>query len=268
MVASLDSTTVNFKLPLPRFDRRTWHEQFYAGMQIIDAVLQKYISVRNVQGVWGNATEYSIGQVVIDVDNGSLYECLIAHTSAATPSTFLQDRTAHPTYWKNATLAERNRGTWVTNTLYSVGDFVVSGNIYAICNTSHTSGATFAGDVSKWDYLIDFVANDVLKDYTASGSPFNITWSDGTHARVTNTSASDSQMTFIPRSLSSGRTQTMRLTVIQSSTGKLLFPASVRWSGGVAPTFDTTAGTRAEYIITTSDNGTTYDAFLIGVRMA
>jgi len=148
--------TVNFKVPLPPFDKRTWHDEYYEGMQILDAALAKYISLNQAQGLWQNATAYVVNDTVVDGDDGQLYECAVAHTSAASPTTFSADRTANPTYWVNVTLQERFRGAWATATAYKVGDFVTNGHQYAICIEAHTSG-TFATDVTaeKWTLLID-----------------------------------------------------------------------------------------------------------------
>jgi hypothetical protein len=51
---------------------------------------------------WGNATAYTAGTKVYDNTDGSFWTVAVNHTSAASPTTFPADRTAHPTYWSNA----------------------------------------------------------------------------------------------------------------------------------------------------------------------
>ena len=47
------------------------------------------------------ATAYTAGQSAVDPQDSSLWICEVSHTSAALPTTFAQDRIAHPTYWLN-----------------------------------------------------------------------------------------------------------------------------------------------------------------------
>lgn len=159
MSSGIFGNTLNYKFNLIQFDFATWHTLEYENWQSLDAILGTYIGVGNVQGVWNNSTAYAVGARVADDANGSLYQCLIAHTSPAAPTTFAQDRSANPTRWDLITLAPQFRGEWATGTLYNNNDFVAftgtGGPIYAIANTSHTAGATFAGDSSRWDYLVD-----------------------------------------------------------------------------------------------------------------
>jgi hypothetical protein len=48
---------------------------------------------------WINSTSYAVGDVAIDSDLGTVWSCLVANNSAAAPTTFAQDRAAHPSYW-------------------------------------------------------------------------------------------------------------------------------------------------------------------------
>lgn len=61
------------------------------------------------------------------------------------------------------------RGEWTTGTSYSAGpppDYVVYGGNGYVCNTSHTSGATFAGDAAYWTLAID--ASTAVASFFAS----------------------------------------------------------------------------------------------------
>jgi hypothetical protein len=140
----------------PNFNALTWHDQVNANFDTIDALLSGYVAVQNVQGVWQNYTDYSIGQVLVDSQNGFLYECLEDHTSAISPTTFADDRSDHPSYWSLKTSFATYKGLWTTATDYNVGDFIVNDNatVYAVCNTDHTS-TDFDDDAAYWDKLID-----------------------------------------------------------------------------------------------------------------
>ena len=52
---------------------------------------------------WANSTVYSIGNQRYDGSNGTIWQCAVAHTSPATPTTFAQDRAANPTRWTAVT---------------------------------------------------------------------------------------------------------------------------------------------------------------------
>lgn len=121
---------------------------------IIDAVLAKFIALNNFVGVWDNSTAYTVGQRVTDDVDGNIYQCVIAHTSSAT-GTFAAYRAANTNTWINATTPERFRGTWATGTAYVVRDFVVDNGRYAVCISTHTSGASFNADSTRWTVLID-----------------------------------------------------------------------------------------------------------------
>lgn len=61
-----------------------------------------------------------------------------------------------------------DRGTWASGTAYLPGELVVSGGFRYICNTRHTSGASFAGDSALW------TATDVNK-YDPRTQGYNFT---------------------------------------------------------------------------------------------
>jgi hypothetical protein len=56
---------------------------------------------------WANSTAYAIGDRRYDNTDGSFWDCAVAHTSEAAPTTFAQSRALHPgpapaAYWTNA----------------------------------------------------------------------------------------------------------------------------------------------------------------------
>jgi len=50
---------------------------------------------------WANSTAYTVGTIAVDAvaTPVTYWECEVAHTSAASPTTFAADRAAHATYW-------------------------------------------------------------------------------------------------------------------------------------------------------------------------
>lgn len=155
----MTTRTTNFKLILPDFNSKFWHDEEYANLRSIDTILAQYVALGNVYGVWTNSTAYTTGQVLIDDALGLMFECAADHTSAAT-GTFEADRLARPALWVSATVTNRYRGAWESGAEYRPGDFVVSGNKYAVATQLFTSGATFADDEADelFDVLIDLSA--------------------------------------------------------------------------------------------------------------
>lgn len=152
-----DTETPNLKLPQPRFNKRTWHNDFYKAMSIVDAVLTQFIAIAGFAGVWDNSTAYAAGAVVVDQDDALLYRANTGHTSTAT-GTFAAYRTANPTHWELQAVQEDPMSVWAPNTAYTVRDFVVDNQRYAVCIEAHTSGSDFDNDSAKWSILIDLSA--------------------------------------------------------------------------------------------------------------
>lgn len=164
--------TQNFKLFLPEFDRKAWHQYANKNFQSIDAILTTYLDVGNIVGVWDNSTSYHVGERAIDPEVGQVFECAAANTSAPSPATFAEDRVANPTFWTSLAVTARGLGAWLPGTLYQPNDFVVSGAIYAVCIGTHTSGAVFATDAVYWDYLLDASTLPILPSLTGKSLYF------------------------------------------------------------------------------------------------
>lgn len=153
-------TTPNFALSLPPADRRNWTDIANGNFTLIDAIMATFVAVHNLKGIWTNNTVYLVGDNVIDEDSGVVWTNQIQHTTASAPGTFLNERTAQPTYWTTFSVAASNRGAWATGTSYNLNDFVVNGSQYAVCIAAHTSGVTFAADLAlgRWSVLVDLSA--------------------------------------------------------------------------------------------------------------
>lgn len=75
-----------------------WHADWDALVQAIDEAL--FSAIFTAGGtIWANSTAYPVGHVVISPQDGSIWIASVAHTSAASPTTFSADRAAHPTFW-------------------------------------------------------------------------------------------------------------------------------------------------------------------------
>ncbi len=153
-------TTPNFGFNLVNFDWVAWHDYDRENWTVIDALLAAFIGINNVSGQWANNTSYLVGQRVVDGDDGTIWEVLVAHTSAVA-GTFVADRTANPGFWQTISpYTPIYKGIWANNTIYSKSDFVSDPNRYFIANTTHTSNAagTVDNDIANWDTLIDLTA--------------------------------------------------------------------------------------------------------------
>lgn len=120
------AVTPFLKLQKPPFDTIPWDDAVNGNMDSIDAFLAQFMSVPNFVGVWKNATAYIVGQQVLDISTSLMYACLVTHTSAALPTTFAQDRIAHPLNWGvqaglPADVSSRNTGrNFIENSMFNV----------------------------------------------------------------------------------------------------------------------------------------------------
>ncbi|MCI0557537.1 MAG: hypothetical protein MN733_03500 [Nitrososphaera sp.] len=92
--------TPNIGLARPDFNVVTWHDEVNGNFTILDAIIAA--TGLNVVGAWENSFAYSVGQAAVDTVSGTLWQCAVAHTSAAT-GVFSADRAANPTYWVQIT---------------------------------------------------------------------------------------------------------------------------------------------------------------------
>lgn len=61
----------------------------------------------------------------------------------------------------NSIAAVNPRGAWASGVTYALKDLVTSGGVVYICVSAHTSGATFAGDASRWGVFQGLIAGDL-----------------------------------------------------------------------------------------------------------
>lgn len=119
---TLLGTTPNFGFGLINYRTNPWHEDEYNNWRALDTILATIVELSAIQGVWQNSSAYTAGQKLVDGLTGTLFECLISHTSAAAPTTFAQDRVNHPTFWQAVGGGSASFGE------YSVKNYGATGN--------------------------------------------------------------------------------------------------------------------------------------------
>lgn len=113
---------------------------------------------------WHNATHFDEGTVALDTlaVPSSYWICNVSHTSANTPTTFAQDRAAHPTFWTAFIFSYRPRGAWAHDTQYLINDIAYDSvlGITGICKIAHISNhaGTINDDITNWDYIVSLPA--------------------------------------------------------------------------------------------------------------
>jgi hypothetical protein len=152
MTGALKRTTPNYNIPVPKFDETAWQGFYEQGVDIIDAAIFAFTGININQGVWDNATVYAVNDRAVDADNGTLWSCLVGHTSASS-GTFAADRAANSSYWAQVTSAAVNGGTWTTSTAYATNTYIEDGYRVGIVTNDYTSGASYNADVSNGDIV-------------------------------------------------------------------------------------------------------------------
>src|SRR4249920_468815 len=158
-----------YRFPKTDFMSEPWIQGVWDSFDAIDALMYGQAAA-NGTSVWTNSTNYVLGNQAIDPVDASTWVCVTSHTSTASPTTFAQDRAAHPTYWNAIMLSFKVRGQWLNNTAYNPGDMVydttAGRNIQAVCATKHVSNAagTINDDAAYWGFTYNS-----LSPQTASG---------------------------------------------------------------------------------------------------
>jgi len=182
--------TAHFRFPIPDFTQEPWHAELQSFLRAVDTAIYQAVLIQNV-GNWANSTVYSIGSIVIDSATGLMWTCAVANTSSTAPTTFAQERVAHPTFWNATANIPQQRGAWTTATSYIPGDFVVDTNRYAVCLVAHVSGV-FNTDLAagRWVVLVDLSAlgvgiNATVEATLASAATTNIGATPATRINIT-----------------------------------------------------------------------------------
>jgi hypothetical protein len=172
--------TANFGLAMPDFRSGPWHDLVNGDFSKIDSLLFSALSGADVEP-WLNSKVYTVGMEVVDASDASIWMCNVNNTSSPAPTTFIQERTNHPTYWIRLLTGFAPRGQWLNSTQYFPYDLVYDTHqgIMALCIVKHISTAvgTIRVDAANWAYLVDMGSADlssaigVTYSNTASGIP-------------------------------------------------------------------------------------------------
>jgi hypothetical protein len=151
--------TANYGFIKPDFNISGWHEDVNGNYDSIDALLFAVVGLGNFVGQWTNSTNYTAQQRVFDPDNGSIWNCIVDHTSASTGS-MSDDRLANPTFWSSVSSIPIVRGAWANDTVYASGDIVydTTESLFCIAAVTHTSMSTpntLRDDLANWDVIAD-----------------------------------------------------------------------------------------------------------------
>ena len=161
--------TRNFRFALPDFRMGPWHDLVNGDFVSIDELMMSIL-----QGVdtrpWTNNYPFKAGMTAIDTTDNTFWVCIYDHISAPIPTTFAQDRVAHPTYWNRIVVGVSPRGDWKPSTHYLINDIVVDSieGIIGVCNQEHTSSpppATIRTDAAYWNFLTDFHGTSIEAQY-------------------------------------------------------------------------------------------------------
>jgi hypothetical protein len=90
--------TANLKLNLINYDVVGYGVAEDENWQIIDSMVSQFIRMNGIVGTWKNSTQYTVGDVLVDIETGGLWECSVSNVSSATGS-FAADRASFPQRW-------------------------------------------------------------------------------------------------------------------------------------------------------------------------
>src|SRR5579864_5506736 len=175
-----------FRLNLPDFRMGPWHDLVNQDFIKIDELLSG-IAQGTDTVAWDNNTLYSAGTTAIDMTDNTFWMCCVTHTSGPIPTTFAQDRAAHPTYWTRVVAGIAPRGEWTNSTPYNVNDLVTvaAEGLIAICKTAHTSSAapaTIHTDIAYWTILLNLAYGIKAVQVSYDDSVSNLGKTDVQHA--------------------------------------------------------------------------------------
>jgi hypothetical protein len=174
----MDSITLtpNLKLSELPANYHVWAKIMNTNLVMIDAAVNSFVELNGLRGAWSNSIHYYVGDVIIDAVSATMWQCQVDHISQPIPTTFLQDRTNHPTYWTTFSAPATARGVWTgPGTAYSVNDFVVHGQQYAVCIQANISTSSFDADVASgyWSVIIDLTLAGQGLLYVGDTAPAN-----------------------------------------------------------------------------------------------
>ena len=260
------ANTTNFNFELIDFDTIPWHTKDHDNWRLADAVFAQYISISGIKGVWTNSLAIAVNDKYVDSELGTIWTAELAHTSASS-GTFATDRATNSSYWSTFSITQAFKGTWTINTAYSVNEFVVSGNKYAVCQTAHTSGATFDGDSAYWITLIDGTtiidscsAQATLAESYATTSS---NWATKTDAVVSGSDYSSKEYAQGTQASTGGSSKSWAQDTDQVNGASTNDRSAKNWSQGSSMTGSTLGGSAKDWAQLAEDsqvNGSEYSS--------
>lgn len=180
MSGAVRETTKYFDFEIPQFDFPGWHVYYDRNVKTIDTILYLMTGTDSLKGIWKNNEHYFVGDRVVDIDIAFAYECFIEHTSAPAPTTFAQDRTAHPTYWHSVDFIQALSGTSSTSVTIGLNNQTFqtqTGRVFIPgAKIIINSGANPTVDY-MWGSIVSYTGNTLIVDVdVVSGSGTHSDW--------------------------------------------------------------------------------------------
>lgn len=168
--------TTNLGLEKPDFRSPDWAGAIQRDLDAIDEAIHNVLMDVTP---WANSVAVVIGEIRFDttVNPFSYWICNVAHTTATTPTTFAQERAAHPTYWAAFSFGISPRGAWTNDTVYAKNDIAYDSvrGITGIARLAHTSNhaGSIQDDAASWDFIVNlptvFTATATTYDDSVTG---------------------------------------------------------------------------------------------------
>jgi len=153
--------TNTLRLSKPDFRDPGWGNDINDNMDILDTITQALAASQNFEPwINGPGVITDVGEIRFDIAATpiSYWICNVTHTNATGPTTFAQERAAHPTYWSAFIFSYRPRGAWTHDTQYLINDIAYDTalGITGICKVGHVSNhsGTINDDVADWDFIV------------------------------------------------------------------------------------------------------------------
>jgi hypothetical protein len=186
--------TANLKLNLINYDVVGYGVAEDENWQIIDSMVSQFIRMNGIIGTWKNSTQYTVGDVTVDVETGALWECSVSNVSSATGS-FAADRVTFPQRWTVKTNTGDSGNTAVSRPEDFGGSGIededpedgptdATGPVQQALNNALTKGiplqldktyrlkAQVVADLDSFDYLRVQGNGGLLCDANLFGEPF------------------------------------------------------------------------------------------------
>jgi hypothetical protein len=175
MTGAVYARTPRLKLGLIEFNFPNWADDANLNTKIIDAAMQT-LGI-TISGPWTNNTAYTIGELVVDPQQGTLWRAQETHTSSLT-GTMADERLAFPMRWIATTALTHIRGEWMPDTMYYQNDIVHHGTRWGVVTTQYISSDTFEQDTNDGNIVVfsDSNVTALIADTPPTGALHGHLW--------------------------------------------------------------------------------------------